>query len=168
MIILQNEFLLDMIDRKGWGIHPVKTKNSCLFCDQNLLISSARNYKLPIFFMAAIFILSSIPGIENGGIFVFVVHLNLILHNLLHIPLYGILQILWLRSLTRIGKKGFALISISFGITISYGIFDEFHQMFIPGRYGSLSDILLNVIGACIGTTLFLSFQRLMTEPLQH
>ena len=36
-----------------------------------------------------------------------------------------------------------------------YALADEFHQTFIPGRYGSLSDILLNIIGCLTGFAVF-------------
>lgn len=127
-----------------------------------------KTISLPLLFMAVIFILSSVPGEAEGISFIFMNHLHPTLQNLLHIPLYAILQILWLRSFTRLGKKGFELIFICLVITIGYGIFDEFHQMLVPGRYGSLEDIVLNIIGACLGIGLFLLLQRLMADPLHQ
>lgn len=32
-----------------------------------------------------------------------------------------------------------------------YGVTDEFHQSFIPGRHASVSDLVADAIGACVG-----------------
>jgi VanZ family protein len=32
-----------------------------------------------------------------------------------------------------------------------YGVFDEWHQSFVPGRYASLTDVALDVAGAVLG-----------------
>ncbi len=34
---------------------------------------------------------------------------------------------------------------------MSYGVFDEVHQYFVPGRYLSLTDIYLNLLGVLVG-----------------
>ncbi len=34
-----------------------------------------------------------------------------------------------------------------------YGVSDEFHQSFIPGRYPSVSDIIADTVGALIGAS---------------
>ncbi len=39
----------------------------------------------------------------------------------------------------------------TFVITISYGIFDELHQLFIPGRFFDLLDLLADFIGTITG-----------------
>ncbi|HUR20230.1 MAG TPA: VanZ family protein [Vicinamibacterales bacterium] len=36
-------------------------------------------------------------------------------------------------------------------IAVLLGIFDEFHQSFIPGRDSSAKDVLADAVGACIG-----------------
>jgi VanZ family protein len=30
-------------------------------------------------------------------------------------------------------------------------VFDEWHQSFVPGRFASLTDVVLNVLGAVLG-----------------
>ena len=41
-----------------------------------------------------------------------------------------------------------------------YAVFDEFHQTFVPGRSGQLSDVLINTFGAAIGIGLYLLLRR--------
>jgi VanZ family protein len=37
-------------------------------------------------------------------------------------------------------------------LTIAYGVSDEIHQMFVPGRSAELVDLFADAIGACAGT----------------
>lgn len=39
-------------------------------------------------------------------------------------------------------------------ISIIYGVFDEIHQYFIPGRYCEFYDFIANVLGSIIGSLL--------------
>ncbi|MDW8802198.1 VanZ family protein [Clostridium sp. A1-XYC3] len=50
------------------------------------------------------------------------------------------------------GRK--AIIYILF-ICLFYSVTDEFHQLFVPGRTSSVVDVLIDFLGAVIGTTLF-------------
>jgi VanZ family protein len=51
-------------------------------------------------------------------------------------------------------KAGFSLKRIlifSILLVVMYAISDEYHQMFVPGRYASFWDLLCDGIGATIG-----------------
>jgi len=110
----------------------------------------------PLLLMGAIFILSSIPGKMNDGHALKVLtELDPQLQNLLHIPVFGLLQWLWLRASAKAGKSGGRTVLACIGITAGYGLFDEFHQLFVPGRYASLTDVLLNLMGVAAGTIAF-------------
>ena len=78
------------------------------------------------------------------------------LQNLLHIPLFGLLQFAWLRGFRMIGSSGRRAVLSCLAITLAYGVLDELHQLSVPGRYASLMDIGLNSIGVALGTLLFL------------
>jgi len=41
------------------------------------------------------------------------------------------------------------------GISIIYGFLDEFHQLFIPGRYASFGDIIFNILGIIVGIMIY-------------
>lgn len=109
----------------------------------------------PALLMGMIFLLSSIPGEVEGGVLKVLTSLEPTLQNLLHIPLFGLLQFLWLRGFTKRGTTGATAIVASFCITLSYGALDELHQYFVPGRYASLLDLGLNLLGAVLGTIAF-------------
>lgn len=41
-----------------------------------------------------------------------------------------------------------------------YAVFDEFHQLFVPGRGGQVSDIIIDACGAALGIGLYLLLRR--------
>jgi VanZ family protein len=101
-------------------------------------------YHFPWQLMAvAIFILSSIPGDRLPEI-----DFNLA-DKIAHFIIFGVLGLLLARSLSvsRIDfwRESYVLWSTLIGIT--YGLFDELHQYFIPGRYTSLSDWIADGVG---------------------
>jgi VanZ family protein len=115
------------------------------------------NYAPPLILMALIFVSSSIPMDGESKHFKFVVQLAPTIQNLLHIPVFGLLVYLWMNSLSRHGFSRIQTLIITIIITAGYGIFDEFHQLFVPGRYASFSDFLFKILGCTIGITIFFS-----------
>jgi len=111
-----------------------------------------RAFGPPLLLMGLIFVLSSIPGQVEDGVLGMFTKLDPQWQNLLHIPLFGGLQFLWLRAFGRIGQVGGKAWLVCLGITLGYGVLDELHQLFVPGRYASLLDMLLNALGAVLAT----------------
>jgi VanZ family protein len=100
----------------------------------------------PLLYMAFIFAASSIPGGgETGGVLFF---LRAKISNLLHIPAYCVLFILWHRYFS--AKTPRAVI-YSFGVATVCGVLNEFWQFFVPNRYPSMLDIMLNTLGVGLG-----------------
>ena len=105
---------------------------------------------LSLGYMAGIYWLSSIPGEvdpESPLLSGIISWTPPAVQNLLHIPLFGILAWLWYRTFDAWNMPhGLALI-IAFLLAAGFGVFDEWHQLHVPGRYASLTDIALNTIG---------------------
>jgi len=107
--------------------------------------------------MAGIYWLSSIPGEADpvstllSGI---VLWTPPAIQNLVHIPLFGILAWLWYRSLGAWMKNTRVLFSSAFLLASGFGILDEGHQLYVPGRYASLTDIALNTLDAAFAVWL--------------
>lgn len=60
----------------------------------------------------------------------------------------GILvYVLWVQWL----RKGWRLYLLVVGWVLVSAALDEFHQLFVPGRYGSLADVLLDTCGGAFG-----------------
>jgi len=111
----------------------------------------------PLLYMMALLGLSSMAGTipdEARGTYRIVVWLPPGLQNLLHVPAYAGLAFLWHWSLK--ARLRPALVPIAaFLFTMAYSISEEWYQSFVPGRYASLTDVLLDCIGACVGVLAF-------------
>ena len=81
------------------------------------------------------------------------------LQNMLHVPAYIALVILAFLALCpslNVHLTGMVLLSLScciFGMTL------EFVQIAIPGRTGSLTDAMLNIIGVIIGSLMIITIR---------
>jgi VanZ family protein len=117
--------------------------------------NNSKNWKTfisPIGLMVLITISSSIPmdAAHSGKWYA---NLEPNFQNLLHIPLFALLSFFWAYSLKRRFSRNILISAIV--ITILFGCVDEFHQVFVPGRYAGLLDIMLNTAGAIIGVIAF-------------
>ena len=119
---------------------------------------------LSIFYIASIFILAGSPVVETISKF------NP--YSLLHIPLYGVMTILLVFSIMPIprgfwngsaqpngdssrprskGTAGLAIRLFAAGaVAWVVGILDEIHQLYVPGRDGSIGDVCLDMVGIAI------------------
>ncbi len=48
-----------------------------------------------------------------------------------------------------------------------YGVVDEIHQAFVPGRSSTVSDAVADLVGVCFGAWLFRRFWRSRTAPVE-
>lgn len=117
---------------------------------------------IPLAYMLGIFALSSIPDtgrIESqiDKIFHWV---SPELQNLLHIPLFGGLAGCWYWAL-KPWINGFEnRIVTAFIITTIYSFFDEYHQLSVPGRFGSFTDLGLDAVGSILVLTAIIIHNR--------
>ena len=101
-------------------------------------------YWIPVFvYMMAVFYISSLTSSEipgSGGIDL----------SFLHIGEYFILSLLIFRALGyyKIDKKKRILLSIL--LSFLYGITDEIHQIYIPGRTFDFLDMIFNLVGSSL------------------
>ena len=139
--------------------------------------------------MAVIFIFSAQPGAEsdmltqaaampiaeliaaakNGVDEAFVLHIYHILGTLLrkaaHVAEYAILGLM-LRLLCR--RYGIVRIWLPLLCGIAYGASDEIHQIFVPGRLGAFSDVLIDSLGVLIGVSLVSVAVRIRRKHCAH
>ncbi len=66
-----------------------------------------------------------------------------------HMSEFGILSVLYLYLFYAYGRKSRAM-KHAFFLTAAYAAADEFHQIFVPGRAGRLTDVLIDSAGAFI------------------
>ena len=71
-----------------------------------------------------------------------------------HIGIFFLFSLFLLISSVKGGKK--SLIPIAVIIAIFYGVLDEFHQYYIPGRFFSIFDMMINTLGILIASVIYL------------
>jgi len=55
--------------------------------------------------------------------------------------------------------------SIASGICLLYAISDEIHQIFVPGRSGQISDVMIDFTGSICGIFLFMLLYKWLKKP---
>lgn len=72
--------------------------------------------------------------------------------KVVHAVIFGFLSLLflraWLRGQWRNMNVSAVLLAIVF--TFLYGVSDEFHQQFVPGRQPSVGDVVADTVGAIV------------------
>lgn len=86
--------------------------------------------------------------------------LNFIVRKSAHAIEYLILSILLLLALStfKLSIKSINIYVLS--IILLYGLSDEFHQLFVPGRNGRLEDVAIDFIGGLIGLIIYYAVRK--------
>lgn len=73
-----------------------------------------------------------------------------------HVAVYSILGFLLHAALAGYNRAAprWVPISIAFALAVLYGVSDEIHQAYVPGRVASELDLIADGIGAAIGVSL--------------
>lgn len=90
-----------------------------------------------------------------------VMQFNHLIRKLAHGGIYFVLGVLVIKALN--GVRGLGLKKIIFALVfcIVYAISDEVHQLFVPGRSGQVSDVMIDTIGAALGIIMYVFVNRL-------
>ncbi|WP_084604595.1 VanZ family protein [Desulfonatronum thioautotrophicum] len=115
---------------------------------------------VPLGYMALMLIMASVPGDgqtapDQRHALWFLQLLAPAIQNLLHIPAYGLLAFFWRWTLRRYIQGLQTAAILAFGLAVGFGVFQEWFQSMIPGRFASLSDVLFNTIGAALGVWVY-------------
>ncbi len=112
---------------------------------------------LVLVFMMGLFVLSAMPGHARPGdwlIVRFLAQTPPLIQKLMHVLLYGGLSWLWFWVLEPLLVRLHFRILVAFLFAAGFGALNEWRQVHVPGRYGSLADVTLNSIGAGLGLLL--------------
>jgi VanZ family protein len=120
-------------------------------------------YWLPVLvWMGVLFVFSAQPELpspeEPGSL------LDTVVHKGGHLVAYGVLAWLCLRALGQVLADSAGLRLLCVGVAMAYGLTDEFHQTFVPGRRGRLQDVLVDGVGAAIAMGLIWWLERWRTR----
>ncbi len=88
--------------------------------------------------------------------------LNIPFRKFMHASVFMILAILSINALKTSGLTIKKSVIISIFICFIYACTDEFHQTFIEGRTGQFSDVLIDTLGALIGSCIYIIFYKLL------
>lgn len=98
-----------------------------------------------VIWMAFIFAMSSQEQFpQTFGVSVF------LLSIVAHLALYGILALLLLLAIDRNARPSRSTLLVAIAGAALYGVSDEIHQSFVPGRVPSVFDLAVNTFGATI------------------
>ncbi|MBW6440793.1 VanZ family protein [Patescibacteria group bacterium] len=113
------------------------------------------NFWLPVFLWCTfIYVMSSIPSLKSD----FSSDIDFVLRKIAHMSEYGFLTFLFFRA--SINQKMYFQKSLAYAIIFSivFALTDEYHQLFVFGRQGSLRDVFIDSLG--IFFVAFLIYKR--------
>jgi len=105
-----------------------------------------RDFAPLIFWMALIFFLSSqsrLVDIESDTG-------DKLFYKSAHIIAYAALTWFWWRALAARRRITWPVLSAACLLAIIYGVSDEIHQLYVPGRNGHIADVLFDASGALL------------------
>jgi VanZ family protein len=109
-----------------------------------------------------IFYLSHIPGVD-------VPHLFFAKDKLLHAVVFGILGFFALGAMKDTADRHPVFQpSLAVVLVIIYGVLDEYHQYFVPGRSPDIYDVMADAVGGILGVWLCYRFlESRFRKPVQ-
>ena len=101
----------------------------------------------PLAIMAVIWILSAQPDLRSG----LDSDWDLVLRKLAHMAVFGALLAAWWRAA---GPR------VAVALTLAWAVLDEWHQTWVEGRVGAVSDVAIDALGAGVAAALIVARLR--------
>ena len=120
---------------------------------QLLSVPTTYRWLLTLAFIVAIVVLSVTPdqGRPDDSIFQWLIaNTSTPVQKLMHVAVYAVLALLWMWTLADIESR-LARVVLTLLCSVGLGVALEWYQTQVPGRYGTIVDVLLNVAGTVIG-----------------
>ncbi len=114
--------------------------------------------------MAVIFMLSSMPDTGDTG--QGTAFVSSTIQNILHLPAYGLLGLLWILTLRTRGFPENRSIWLAILLSSTYGGLMEISQIWVPGRFPSFLDFCVNVAGILLFVWIYQQFKESRAESL--
>lgn len=86
----------------------------------------------------------------------------------MHLALYGVLALLILLAIQRHQRPTHATRICAVLFACLYGVTDELHQSFVPGRDASLFDVIVNTIGASFAVGLLTQWRSIRSAVVSR
>ncbi len=101
--------------------------------------------------------------IDPGRKLYWIAFLEPYLRKAAHMTEFAVLFLLWVRALNRAAADRIRPVCIAAVICILYAASDEFHQLFVPGRSGMISDVCIDSVGVLAAAFLYLMVGMIST-----
>ncbi|KKP97610.1 MAG: VanZ family protein [Parcubacteria group bacterium GW2011_GWD2_38_12] len=114
--------------------------------------SNSIRYWLPILLWVwFIYYLSDQPSLKSS----FDPLWDMLLRKIFHMIEFGILAFLMSRTLGFYKVNGWKFWFLVLTVSFIYAVYDEVHQSFVQGRYGTIRDMLVDFNGAFLGVVVW-------------
>jgi len=102
-----------------------------------------------ILWMLVIFSFSAMPSTNPTGYGLpFTMYLE---RKGAHIAEFFLLTVLFIRMFReRFSNDWMSILGLAFLYSLAYACSDEFHQLFVPGREGKISDVMIDFVGIAL------------------
>jgi VanZ family protein len=137
---------------RAWAVKAKGIETIARICSRRAKLGKASYLGLTLSFMGLIFYFSHEPrplGLQFPGGW----------DKVLHTLEYSILGYLLAKTLRFFEVRKIALLGWMIGSL--YGLSDEIHQYFVPGREASVMDLFFDSIGTLIGTIIALNLRKI-------
>ena len=118
-----------------------------------LSVPPVYRWAITLVFVGIVVALSIVPGIGKPDDSIFswlVINTAAPIQKAMHITSYAILAVLWMWTLASVESR-VARIALVLAATVGLGAILEWQQTRVPGRFGTVADVLLNTLGAVAG-----------------
>jgi len=127
---------------------------------QFLSLPTIYRWLITLVFVGIVVVLSVTPGRFQAGDSVFVwlvANTPTLLQKIMHVAVYATLALLFMWALETVESQ-VSRIVLTLVLAVSLGVALEWYQTMVPGRFGTLVDVLLNISGAVAGVVTALLF----------
>ena len=108
---------------------------------------------LTLAYMALLFVLATLPDTGRSDELMSLVPPGL--QDLAHVPAYGLLALLWIITLKNRGMAHQESLVLAPFLASTYGALTEICQIWTPGRFPSVWDGLLDIVGSLIFVSMY-------------
>ena len=118
-----------------------------------LTVPTPYRWTVCLLFVGLVVALSLAPGVARPGdsIFVWIVtNTATPVQKLMHVIVYAVLALLWVWTLQTI-ESAVSRFGLALTIAVGLGALLEWYQTQVPGRFGTVGDVLLDLAGSLIG-----------------
>jgi VanZ family protein len=111
--------------------------------ERSVCVKVVMSWFMVIVWMGMIFALSSVPSLASPLAPTY----DFILRKLAHLTVYAVLTVLLCRAFRlHVASPTYAWLLAGL-VAVVYASSDEWHQLFVPGRHGSLRDVGIDAVG---------------------